>query len=132
MTEANEQGQPLGLASTAELGLVERLRQRGNDLRSHPVANGTIDRTEEAGELLIEAAAELQVYALQRANLRDALVKVLDARNREAKAGMSYRNACESFTSSAMELRQYERAMLAASAAEQEARTLLLTLRVRA
>lgn len=28
MTESNEQGQPLGLASTAGLGLVERLRQR--------------------------------------------------------------------------------------------------------
>ena len=33
MTESNEQGQPLGLASTAGLGLVERLRQERRPTR---------------------------------------------------------------------------------------------------
>ena len=49
-------------------------------------------------------------------SLRDALVKVLDTRNREAKATMRWQVA-------------RERAMLAANDAEREARVLLLTLR---
>ena len=36
--------------------LVQRLRQQGYDMRSHPVANGTIALTEKAAEMLIEAA----------------------------------------------------------------------------
>ena len=40
--------------------LISRMLQRGSDFRSHPVANGTIACTEEAGELLIEAAAALE------------------------------------------------------------------------
>lgn len=52
-----------GLGRSPERDLVERLRTRGNDLRCHPVANGTIDATEEAGELLIEAAAALDCGA---------------------------------------------------------------------
>lgn len=60
---------PGALGSNEQLGLVERLRQRGNDLRSHPVANSTVDRVEEVGELLHEAAAELQSL---RAALLDA------------------------------------------------------------
>lgn len=51
---------PLVVSLSNQLGLVERLRQRGSDLRAHPVANGTIDCTEQAGELLIEAATALE------------------------------------------------------------------------
>lgn len=70
------------------------------------------------------------VLKMQRDSLRDALVKVLDTRNREAKAAMSYQNARENFSDSADERKAHERAMLAASDAEREARVLLLTLRV--
>ena len=40
--------------------LVERLRERGYAMRSHPVENGTIACTEDAAELLIEAAAKIE------------------------------------------------------------------------
>jgi len=40
--------------------MVEVLRERGADLTSHPVANGTIADTEHAGELLTAAGAEIQ------------------------------------------------------------------------
>lgn len=39
--------------------MAEVLRERGSDLTSHPVANGTIADTEHAGELLTVAAAEI-------------------------------------------------------------------------
>lgn len=70
-----------------------------------------------------------EVLRCQVDSLRAALVKVLDTRNREAKAAMSYQNARENFSSSADERKAHERAMLAASDAEREARVLLLTLR---
>ena len=67
MTEANKTDQPLVFGSTDGLGpgseartLVERLQERGYAMRSHPVANGTIACTEEAAELLIEAATDLE------------------------------------------------------------------------
>jgi hypothetical protein len=63
------------------------------------------------------------------ASLRAALVKVLDTRDREARATMSYQTARENGSGSAHERQAYERAMLAASDAEREARVLLLTLR---
>lgn len=69
------------------------------------------------------------VLLIQRDSLRDALTKVLDTREREAKATMSYRNARENFSDSIDERKAHERAMLAASNAEREARTLLLTLK---
>lgn len=69
------------------------------------------------------------VLKLQRDSLRDALRKVLDAGDRYAKATMSYQNACENFSDSTEERKAHERAMLAASDAEREARALLLTLR---
>ena len=69
------------------------------------------------------------VLKMQRDSLRDALVKVLDTHNREAKAAMSYQNARENFSDSIDERSAHERAMLAASDAEREARVLLLTLR---
>lgn len=69
------------------------------------------------------------VLKMQRDSLRDALRKVLDAGDREAKARMSWQNARENFSDSADERKAHERAMLAASDAEREARVLLLTLR---
>tara|TARA_R110000823_G_scaffold225669_3_gene353430 strand:- start:2938 stop:3165 length:228 start_codon:yes stop_codon:yes gene_type:complete len=70
------------------------------------------------------------VLKMQRDSLRDALAKVLDARNKEAKACMSYQNARENFSGgAALERKAHERAMVAASDAEREARVLLLTLR---
>ena len=66
---------------------------------------------------------------MQCDSLRDALRKVLDAGDAEAKARMSWQNARENFSSGNYEAKQHERAMLAASIAEREARVLLLTLR---
>ena len=48
-----------GLGLAPERDLVERMRERGNALRCHPAANGTITHTEQAGELLAEASEEL-------------------------------------------------------------------------
>jgi hypothetical protein len=69
------------------------------------------------------------VLKMQRDSLRDALRKVLDAVDREAKARMSWQNARENYSDSVDERKAHERAMLAASDAEREARVLLLTLR---
>jgi hypothetical protein len=69
------------------------------------------------------------VLKMQRDSLRDALRKVLNAGDREAKARMSWQNARENFSDSSDERKAHERAMLAASDAEREARVLLLTLR---
>lgn len=74
-------------------------------------------------------AMDAVVLKMQRDSLRDALVKLLDAHYRESKAIMSYQNALENFSDSSHERKAHERAMLAASAAEREARVLLLTLR---
>lgn len=62
-------------------------------------------------------------------SLRDALTKVLDTRNKEAKAALSYQTARENFSDDTDERKAHERAMLAACDAEREARTLLLTLK---
>jgi hypothetical protein len=75
------------------------------------------------------ARADLPVLKAQVDSLRTALQRVLDARNKEAKAAMSYQNARENFSDSTDERKAHERAMLAASEAELQARTLLLTLR---
>ncbi len=48
-----------GLGLLPERDLVERLFERGIALRCHPVANGTIEHTEEAGELLVQASRKL-------------------------------------------------------------------------
>lgn len=69
------------------------------------------------------------VLKMQRDSLRDALRKVLDAGDAEAKALASWQNARENFSSDDYEAKSHERAMLAASQAEREARVLLLTLR---
>jgi hypothetical protein len=72
---------------------------------------------------------ELQVITAQRDGLRDALKRVLDTRESEAKASMIYQNARDNFSSDGHERKAHERAMFAASDAEREARVLLLTLR---
>jgi len=72
---------------------------------------------------------DADVLLAQRNSLRDALCKVLDATNAEAKARMSWQNARENFSSNGYEAKQHERAMLAASRAESEARALLMTLK---
>lgn len=72
---------------------------------------------------------DAEVLQIQLDDLRAALVKVLETRNAEAKAQMSYQNALENFSSASHECKAHERAMLAASTAEREARALLLMLR---
>jgi hypothetical protein len=63
-------------------------------------------------------------------SLRDALRKVLDTRDKEARAHFAYQTASENYTGgAARESRQHLAAMTAASKAEREARVLLLTLR---
>lgn len=39
--------------------LIERLREHGDELRCHPLSNGTIAHTEQAGELMVQAALEM-------------------------------------------------------------------------
>jgi hypothetical protein len=73
---------------------------------------------------------ELQVITAQRDSLRDALKKVLDTREKEARAWFASHNAKENFSDRGVkEERQHLAAMTAASDAEREARVLLLTLR---
>jgi hypothetical protein len=72
---------------------------------------------------------DADVLRIQCESLRAALLKVLDSHEAEAKATMSYQNARENFSDSADERKAHERAMLAASNAEREARLLLTTLK---
>ena len=52
---------------TEELGqMVAKLRERGNAMMCHPVANGTISHTEEAGDLLCEVASLVEKLAAER------------------------------------------------------------------
>ena len=91
-----------------------------------------MSRTDEAsGRVLLPASSMFipQHPYFPNASLRDALAKVLDTRSRYAKTTMSYQNARENFSDSTDERKAHERAMLAASEAELQARTLLLTLR---
>ena len=77
-----------------------------------------------------EDQAELSVAHEQVKSLRAALAKVLDTRDKEAKAHLSYQNAIDNFSGGAQrEGRQHLAAMTAASNAEKEARLLLATLR---
>ncbi len=93
--------------------------------------NITVDVNVLGAELIQEAAAELLVLRLQRDSLRDALVKVLDAREAEAKAYGSYQVALDNYgaSHSQREGMRHTDAMVDASNAEREARVLLLTLR---
>lgn len=108
---------------------LDEARQLAHSMISHPVAYSTIDHVEKAGDTIVEMLAERAVLVAQVDGLRAALVKVLNTRNREAAATMSYQNARENFSDSSDERKAHERAMLAASDAEREARVLLLTLR---
>lgn len=69
------------------------------------------------------------VLRMQRDSLRDALRKLLDTHEAEAKAFASWQNARDNFSSDGHERKAYERAMNAASNAEREARVLLMTLK---
>jgi hypothetical protein len=71
-----------------------------------------------------------EVLRCQVDSLRDALLKVLDTRENEAKAWFASHNAKENFSDRGVkEEREHLAAMKAASDAEKEARVLLLTLR---
>ena len=70
------------------------------------------------------------VLKMQRDSLRDALVKVLDTREKEAKAWFSYETAKDNFSGrGVVEGKRHLAAMTAASNAEKEARLLLATLK---
>lgn len=74
--------------------------------------------------------AEVQVLACQVDSLRAALVKVLDTREKEAKAWFAYETARDNYTGgAALESRRHLEMMQAASTAEKEARLLLATLK---
>ena len=109
---------------------LDEARLLAHSMISHPVAYGTIDHVEKAGDTIVDMLADRVVLVAQVDGLRAALVKVLDTRNREAAATMSYQNARENFSDSSDERKAHERAMLAASHAELEARVLLATLKV--
>ncbi len=111
--------------------LIARLREWGI-----PTAVRAADALTAQAATIAEQARELEALRADAAvrqaqvdSLRDALRKVLYTRNKEAKASMSYRVARENFGDSNYERKAHERAMFAASDAEREARTLLLTLR---
>ncbi len=73
---------------------------------------------------------DAEVLRRQVDSLRAALVKVLDTREKEAKAHMAFQTASDNYASgAAREGRQHLAAMVAAINAEKEARLLLLTLK---
>lgn len=70
------------------------------------------------------------VLRCQVDSLRGALLKVLDAREKEARAWMAYQNAADNYHGrGASESKRHLAAMTAASNAEKEARLLLATLK---
>ena len=96
---------PLALSLHAGLGLGDRLRQRGYDLRSHPVANGTIDCTEAAGELMIEAAAEIDRLNSDRLDMA-LMVYRLIRRMRAAREGRGHAAGDEALAAKALDYLQ--------------------------
>ena len=73
---------------------------------------------------------EADVLRCQVDSLRAALMKVLDTREKEAKAYFSFENAKDNFSGrGAVEGKRHLAAMTAASNAEKEARLLLATLK---
>ncbi len=71
-----------------------------------------------------------KVLRCQVDSLRAALLKVLDTREKEAKAMFAWRTAVDNFSDGSMrECNAHGRAMNAASNAEKEARLLLATLK---
>lgn len=77
----------------------------------------------------MDTQLDADVLLAQRNSLRDALRKVLDTGEAEAKAYASWQNARENFSDDGYEAKQHGRAMHAASQAEREARVLLATLK---
>lgn len=109
---------------------LDEARQLAHSMICHPVAYSTIDHVEKAGDTIVDMLSDRVVLVAQVNALRAALVKVLDTGSREAAATMSYQTASENFSDSTNERKAHERAMLAASDAEREARLLLATLKV--
>ena len=72
-----------------------------------------------------EQAAILNRVIAERDDYRAALEEVLDTRNAEAKAQLSYDVANENYTDPKPESEAWGKAMIAASAAEKKARELL-------
>ena len=101
--------------------------------RPVPERSSACGLTECAGKPMCERCvswADADVLACQVGSLRAALVKVLDAREKEAKAFFAWQTAYENFSGGArLEGRQHLAAMTAASNAEKEARLLLATLK---
>ena len=75
-------------------------------------------------------ARKMQEMVEYARTLERLLRKVLDTREAEAKAQASYNVAADNFSDAAQEGEVYERAMLAASEAEDEAREALKGARV--
>lgn len=71
---------------------------------------------------------DAEALRLQRDQLAAALRKVLDARELEARTAFAYANASANFSHARAESKAHTSAMVAASAAEKEARLLLATL----
>lgn len=129
---------PPAVASSGLAGMVERLRLRTLVQHGGPKGmsygwNLTENDSElhrDAAEQLTRLAGDRQVLACQVDSLRAALVKVLDTREKEAKAFSAWQVAYENFSGGArLESRQHLAAMTAASTAEKEARLLLATLK---
>ena len=104
-------------------------------LEDHAYAEGRKDEREAtlaefAGKPMCKPCAEAEVLACQVNSLRDALVKVLDTREKEANAWFAYETARDNFTGgAALERRRHLAMMQATGRAEKEARLLLATLK---
>ena len=109
--------------------LIERLRAVCENGCDPDLPFEAADALEKQAREIEALRADAAVRKCQVDSLRDALTKVLDTRNKEAKAAMSYQVASENFSDSTDERKAHERAMFAAGYAETEARTLLLTLK---
>ncbi len=68
----------LPAANSADASFVEHIRQRGRDLTCHPLANGTIAITEEAGALLVQAADALAAAQRERDEARSMATHASD------------------------------------------------------
>lgn len=83
-------GEPLlGLGLGEGLGqMVAKLRERGNAMRCHPAANGTISHTEAGGELLCEVASLIEKLAAERDSFRADAERFRWLAERTAAAGL--------------------------------------------
>lgn len=101
--------------------------------RLAPERDSVCGLTECAGKPMCKRCAswaDADVLACQVISLREALLKVLETREKEAKAFLAWQTAYENFSGGArLESRQHLAAMTASSTAEKEARLLLATLK---